>query len=348
MPIHPIHPQGVVTDASGLANGGSSTHDFVRPVEVRGGALPRQPGRAPRPIGLVLAILVLAVAGDARAIPAGEAARHLGEPVTIEGFVQQVMCSPKACLLSFEAGWSGFVATIPATSLERFGDPKRFERKNVRIRGVVEDRQGKPRLELTDPGRIEVADVATESGGSRVVRAQKKPDDAAGAAAAKAGGAVAPQTRVQVSGGLSSGTSSKLGTIVRDLEEEAAATDGGASDAAVQGLRERVAIQSHTIRTLEEQLAEMQARVDDLEARSPEEPAVIDEAVPVIDPWVVPARRGFSNVQPRTGWSTKRLIRELGSPLEVQALSRDSSLWIYGRDQAVTVKRGRVISASGF
>ena len=126
-------------------------------------------------------------------------------------------------------------------------------------------------------------------------------------------------------------------------------TDGGpATDAAVQGLRERVAIQSHTIRTLEDQLSEMQARMEELEARSPVQEEFVDEPVPGVDPWVVPARRGFSHEQPRTGWSTHRLVRELGPPTEVQTLSRDSALWVYGRDQAVTVKRGRVVSASGF
>lgn len=290
----------------------------------------------------------------------------MGESVTVEGFVQQVMCSPRACLMSFEAGWGGFVATIPSAALDRFGDVKRFERRSVRIRGVIEDRQGKPRLELTDPSRIQVADGP---GGPRVVKVDEKPAPGSEGAQAPPGRAVPPapqsgaaadpavpqvKTRVHVSGGLNSGAdTSNLSTIVRDLEEEAAASGTGtgdrASQLAVEGLRDRVAMQAHTIQTLEEQLAEMSGRLAELEQRPAPSLADLDDPgrAPELDPWVVPARRGLKP-QPRTGWSEKRLLRELGSPLEVQETARDTTLWVYGPGQSVTVKRGRVLSASGF
>ena len=274
----------------------------------------------------------------------------MGESVTVDGFVEQVMCSPRACLLSFAAGWSGLVVTIPASSKGKFGDPKSLERKNVRVRGVVEDRGGKPRIELADPSRLEVRDLPATGGGSRVVSAEAKPTRRTADGAARS---TQPKTQVQVSGGLtpSSSKASSLGAIVRELEEEEAATGqgGGASSMAVAGLKERVAIQAHTIQTLEDELARLSDRLEDLETRPVAEPEPqVAEDLPGVEPWVVPARRGFTHVQPRTGWSADRLVRELGSPLDVQELSRDTAVWTFGPGQAVTVKRGRVVSASGF
>ena len=94
----------------------------------------------------------------------------------------------------------------------------------------------------------------------------------------------------------------------------------------------------------------MNGRLQELEQRpvvqEPVEPAL--PGVPQIEEYVVPSRRGFAEAHPRTGWSVDRLVRELGSPLEVQVQSRDVALWIYGPRQSVTVKRGRVRSVTGF
>lgn len=347
MAVDPIHAKGVVADPLRLSNCRCLSHRDDRLIEVREAQPPRQ-------AAVILAALgaVLLWAGAAAAIPAGEAGQHLGRAVSIEGFVQQVMCSPRACLMSFEAGWSGLVATVPAAAKDRFGDLKRFERQNVRMRGVVEDRQGKLRMEISDPSRIQVVGEVVSGQGSRVLKAEEKTPGTASAGGTEAG---PPQTKttVQVSGGASSGPkTANLSNIVRDLQEEAAVAGdaGGASELAVQGLRERVAIQAHTIQTLEEQLAELNGRLRDLEDRptAPAESAAAGADMPGVDRWVVPARKGFSHPQPRTGWSTKRLVRELGSPIEVRPVAAQTELWVYGQNQVVTVKRERVISASGF
>lgn len=302
-----------------------------------------------------LATLVVLPVRSAWAVPASQAAQHVGKSVAIEGFVEQIMCSPRACLLSFQAGWSGFVATIPVSALDRFGDVKRLERKNVRLRGVVEDRAGKPRLELTDPSRLQVLEDTAPGAGSRVVRAQEKSRTDSGAASAvDSPPAAQPQTRVQVSGGLSpSAPGGHLSGIVRDLQEEAAVSGTGdgdrASEVAVQGLRERVTMQAHTIQSLEEQLGQLNGRLQELEARPvPADGNGFDDDLPAVDPWIVPARRGFAEAKPRTGWSAKRLVREMGSPLEVHAVSEDTAIWLYEGGFSVTVKRDRVVSTSGF
>lgn len=352
--IDPIYTQRIVTYALGLFDFRRLRHLSARRIEVRGGRRARQPARWST-LRVALAVVFL-VPSLANGIPASEAVNHVGESVTIEGFVQQVMCSPRACLMSFEAGWAGFVATVPSGALDRIGDVKRFERRSVRLRGVVEDRQGKLRLELTDPSRIELMEGGLGRG-SHVVKTDEKISEKAGTGDVprQRAGPSAPQvkTRVQVSGGLADGgATSQLSSIVRDLEEEAAVsgTAGGdrASHLAVEGLRDRVAMQAHTIQTLEEELAQMRERLSDLEERPMPSLSDLDEPAPAVDPWIVPAKRRLKLTRPRTGWSTKRLLRELGSPREVKELSSDTTLWIYGVNQSVTVKRGRVLTASGF
>jgi len=270
--------------------------------------------------------------------------------VAIDGFVEQVVCSPRACLLSFEAGWSGLVAIIPAAERERFPDPQgAYARRTVRVRGVVEDRDGRLRIEIGSPSKIEVISGGGEATGSQVLSTQANPPIQTGDPAAPR-----PRTQVHVSGGLGSGTSgSQLGEIVNDLREEAAttATAGApASELAVRGLRERVAIQSQTIQALESELGTVRERLGELEQRpaAVEQPAGSLDGVPRVEPWVVPARRGLAEPRPRTGWSIERLVREVGSPLEVLPISRDRALWKYGDVRTVTVARGRVVSVSGF
>lgn len=297
---------------------------------------------------MLLGVVVGSV-GIARAMSPAEALGQVGRAVTVEGFVESVMCSPRACLLSFETGWSGLVATISSADLDRFPEPKSaYERRKVRVRGVVQDRQGRPRLEITAPSNIETLDRAA-GGGSRVLSAEAKEP-------VRSEDPAAPprvRTQVQVSGGLSGGSNAaRLSEIVRDLRQEGAAvgSGGGASELAVTGLRERVAIQSETIRTLEDELAEVNGRLQDLEARpipaEPAEPSI--EGVPRVERWVVPARRGLSDARPRTGWSIERVVREIGPPLEVSELGRDRALWVYEGGRALTVVRGRVVSSSGF
>jgi hypothetical protein len=95
----------------------------------------------------------------AQTIAAGDAGAHVGEEITVEGDVPTVVCSPLACLLSFTADYSGLVASIPGDALGRFPAPKEtYASHRVRVRGVVIDKNGRPRIEVRDPGQLQVLD----------------------------------------------------------------------------------------------------------------------------------------------------------------------------------------------
>ena len=67
------------------------------------------------------------------------------------------MCSPLACLLSFTIDYSGFAASIPGDRLASFPSPKEtYSGQRVRVRGTIVDRNGRPRIEVGDPGDLQV------------------------------------------------------------------------------------------------------------------------------------------------------------------------------------------------
>ncbi|MBM4265149.1 MAG: hypothetical protein FJ144_00825 [Deltaproteobacteria bacterium] len=302
-----------------------------------------------------------------------DAERRIGESVTVDALVEGVICSPRACLLSLGSGWSGLVATIAAADVAGFPPPKEtYEGRRVHIRGVVVEREGRPRIELTDRSRIEIVPEAAPASASgktrsRVVSTRRSEGGAAGGTSAPTVGeeASAPQaappprteTRVQVSGGLQ-GDASRVDEIVRELREEAGEPSpleepgASGSQATVSGLRDRVSKQSQTIESLEGEVAALEERLAELESQPPPAPPPPPgsmEGVPQMEPYVVPARSGLRERRVRTGWSTQRLVREFGTPRQVEPLPGGGSVWYYDGGRAVTVgERGRVVSATGF
>ena len=94
-------------------------------------------------------------------IQSSAAGGYIGQEVTIEGHVDAVVCSGQACLLSFEQGFSGLVASIAGDRRSRFPDPRKtYQDRTVRIRGKIEERDGRPRMQLSDPKRIELVKQA--------------------------------------------------------------------------------------------------------------------------------------------------------------------------------------------
>lgn len=127
------------------------------------GRLPGGPGFAAA--WLASGTLLVAASVAAAPIAPGQASRHLGRDVEVEGEAQSVVCSPMACLLSFEAGFSGLVVAIPGDAVAAFPDPEStYEGRRVRVRGRVGERNGRPRIEIRDPRALSV-----EGGGSRPV-----------------------------------------------------------------------------------------------------------------------------------------------------------------------------------
>jgi hypothetical protein len=353
--VLPIHSKGVVSDPMSARDSSFFRHVPPTSQEGRGARGPRQGEGLRRSvcyIGAVLGFVLLV--SPVEATPVDRAAEFVGQNVLLEGFVERVVCSPGACLLAFDSGFGGLVARIGARDLERFPDPRSsYERRNVAIEGVVTSEDGRLRMDLSGPGRIRVQDAPATSGGSRVVTNRARTPLVSGSARST-GRTVSEegrgQTRVEVFDGQSGPAGVGLSSRIAELEAEADGS-GSASESsvAVEGLRARVAIQNQTIRELREELEDMRARLDAIDAAPAVEGEVASPVeVPEIGSWVVPSRRGWSAPRPRTGWSVERLVRELGSPLSLSEVGPDRALWVYGEGKAVTVVRGRVVSASGF
>lgn len=116
---------------------------------------------------LVLALVpALALASAARAettkITWEEAAKHVGEEVTVEGRVLGVHCSPLSCLLAFEPTFNGFTAVVQASKFNLFPPSEleqRYSGRKVRVRGKVVERDGKPEIMVEKPEDLVLADV---------------------------------------------------------------------------------------------------------------------------------------------------------------------------------------------
>jgi hypothetical protein len=140
--------------------------------------------------------------------------------------------------------------------------------------------------------------------------------------------------------------------VVRELQSEARASEtvasGQGGTALVRGLRERVTEQERTIEELGELIQGLEGRLEGLETAEPQAPVYRGPAVPRLERYVVPARRGLE-AKVRTGWSAERLVRELGEPAQVTGLSSGGAIWTYADGRSVTVdEKGRVVSSMGF
>jgi len=131
---------------------GRSTDAAVSPAR---GRLPAGPGFLAA--WLASGTLLVAAAAAAAPIAPGQALQNVGRDVEVEGEAQSVVCSPMACLLSFEAGFSGLVVAIPGDAVAAFPDPEStYEGRRVRVRGRVGERNGRPRIEIRDPRALSI------------------------------------------------------------------------------------------------------------------------------------------------------------------------------------------------
>jgi len=88
-----------------------------------------------------------------------QAAKHINEFVTVEGTIVRTHNSGKACFLNFHPNWrQTFSAVIFARSFPAFPPrPEDFYRgKQVRVKGVVVEYEGRPEIILESPDQIEV------------------------------------------------------------------------------------------------------------------------------------------------------------------------------------------------
>ena len=88
-----------------------------------------------------------------------EADKHVGEDVVVEGTVVDVHCSPLSCLLAFEPSFNKFTAVVQAEQFDALPPDQieqRFRGRNVRVKGTIKQREGKPEIVVTGPDAIAI------------------------------------------------------------------------------------------------------------------------------------------------------------------------------------------------
>jgi len=106
-----------------------------------------------------ITIIALALlCGCSRSIPSNEAARHVGERCTVEGYVASVHATGRgAVFLNFDNAYPN--QTFTAVSLHgelSTGDLQPFAQHTVRVSGKVEDYKGKPEIVLHSLNQISI------------------------------------------------------------------------------------------------------------------------------------------------------------------------------------------------
>jgi hypothetical protein len=99
--------------------------------------------------------------GQPKPIPWDEAAKHVGEEVTVEGIVQGIHCAPLSCLLAFEPTFKKFTAVIPGARFNVFPSSDELQEsyvgRRVRVHGTVRMLDGKPEIPLQNPTDLALA-----------------------------------------------------------------------------------------------------------------------------------------------------------------------------------------------
>jgi len=109
------------------------------------------------------ALAVLATPAVAATITASDAAKHVGEVVTVEGVVVAVHAAPNGTILFDLGGKSpgaAFTAVIFPKNTPAFDSIAGYVGNEVTISGPVELYQGKPEITLTNAGQIQVITAA--------------------------------------------------------------------------------------------------------------------------------------------------------------------------------------------
>jgi hypothetical protein len=338
---------------------------------------------------LVTPCIVAEFAGVAAAqtvISPRDAMAHLGESVTVEGRVDAVACSPMACLISFQTNYSGLIASIPGPAIAKFPSVKEtYSGRNVRVRGQVSEKNGRPRIELVDPGAIEVVSPGT----ARVASSGPPPAPPGGAStdrtAQVGAGVPAPGPTVPASGTGAGGGRTDVASAPAAGRPIAGSAPAGGSVAAQAGaepvtLRPRVEItpdgaaaradstpaqasQSdelvQEIRALRDQVSGLSDQLADLDARLANVEQIEEQQVAANAPaqpnipgppsYVVSGQRPLSLSRINKGWTADRVLRAMGEPTGVTGGVTGVTTWYYSGGRAVTLDaNGRVVSTAGF
>ena len=308
--------------------------------------------------------MALAVAPCAHAMAPDEAARRIGQEVTVEGEVPTVVCSPLACLLSFTTDYSGLVASIPGDAIDRFPPPREtYGGRLVRVTGTVVDRNGKPRIEVSDPSKLQVigAEGSAAAPAARVDPAARDADPPLGTDAP--GEATADEARPATGGSRSRVIDA--GRVVARAggprepspppsgDSLTAGLSGGPEDVATveaTALQQQIKKLQQENATLAETVAALQERLAALEQSGVRRGPGVDESqLPYLPDYVVPGESSMRLQHVKRGWSAERVLRALGAPLNTTTEANGYMTWYYANGRAVTLDpRGRVESSIGF
>jgi len=339
-------------------------------------------------VALASVLLPASMLLDAREVAAqsigpDEARAHIGETVTVDGEVPTVVCSPLACLLSFETDFSGLVASISGDVIDRFPPPKEtYSGRRVRVRGAVVDRNGKPRIELSDPADIQLLDgsgmrSAVTSPASAPVRVTVSPpltaedgaiDDQMDEPSAQQPVEIPPPPVVPTEPAPPDAARSRVidpGRVTTRLggpREPAAAPSGDSVIASLSGgPGDAAAVEARALQQqidkLQQENANLSATVEALEERlaTIEQggvrayQGVDEESLPHLPEYVVSGASAKRLQHIKRGWSSERVLRQIGPPLNTRTEANGYMTWYYADGRAVTLDpRGRVSSSIGF
>jgi hypothetical protein len=333
---------------------------------------------------VVVSLLIAARPCGAQVITPEEAGRHVGDDVTVEGEVATVICSPLACIVSFTADYSGLAASIPGDVLKRFPAPREtYANRRVRVRGTVVDRNGRPRIEVTDPAALQVVGGggggAVKSSTGPVIRVDPSAsvkvttDSPEGAAAAPDSAATsdvvvppppppplvgdggrAPQSRVISPGVVTSRLGGPRPPAAEPRGDSLVARLNRTGDAAAavesRSLEQRIEQLQEENASLTAAVQELQERLTVIEQTGGIRGQGINEGdLPYTPDYVVAGDESTRLQAVKRGWSSERLLRAMGPPLNTVTEANGYMTWYYANGRAVTLDpRGRVASSVGF
>lgn len=313
-------------------------------------------------------------ARGAPTIHPNQADRYVGREVVVEGYVERVICSVQACVMSFGPAFSGLVVAVPTTVAPSLASGKdQYEGHTIRVRGVVEAPNGRPRIEVDHLDDVERIELEVGVRGSQVV-SRTESGGAAGDDASSSGRSVTVQTAPEPEG-------PSVSEIARALESEAdprprSAAGVAALAARVSALEERAGESAAlppgllplsngpTVLQRPDEMTELHAQLEVMDARLLDlldEMAALEDRIAALEqimgggvaapplPSDIPGSRSPTLSRVRRGWSVDRVLRTVGEPQHIVSRGRGAAVWHYDGGRSVTVdERGRVTSAIGF
>jgi hypothetical protein len=134
-----------------------------------------------RSLPALAVLLAVAAHAEPPVISWEETPKYVGKEVVVEGIVLGLHCAPLSCLLAFDPTFKKFTAVVPGSRFNVFPSADELERefvgKRVRVQGTVRLLDGKPEIQLQNPGDIALAaPTADEKRRAREDTAERRED----------------------------------------------------------------------------------------------------------------------------------------------------------------------------